>query len=130
MPRSGWGSGYPRSAQILRALARCSDEVDVCALQENPGPDAPAESFPSNVRSFAGHGYEAFQAALRAVKDRLGLLWIGRPHNLAKVFLAYQMWPRLFAGVRIVYDAEAVSASRTIMASALGGQPMTRLQRR
>jgi len=130
IPRSGWGSGYPRSAQIVRALARCSDEVDVCALQENPGPDAAADSFPSNVRSVAGYGYEAFQSALRAVNGRLGLLWIGRPHNLAKVFLAHQMWPRLFAGVRIVYDAEAVSASRTIMERDLGGQPMTRLQRR
>jgi hypothetical protein len=121
MPRSGWGSGYPRSTQIVRALAHCSDEVDVCALQENPDPDAAADSFPSNARPVAGYGYEAFRSALQAVKGRLGLLWIGRPHNLGKVFLGHRKWPRLFAGVRIVYDAEAVFASRTIGERALGG---------
>ena len=111
VPRAGWGAGYPRSALIIRALARCSDEVELCPMMQRSLPPAASETFAANVRALAAHGAAALGAALRAGGD---LLWVGRPHNLAKVFEIHRRRPSLLSGWRIVYDAEAVFASRTI----------------
>jgi hypothetical protein len=128
VPRAGWGAGYPRSAQIIGALARCSDEVEVCPMMERSLPPAASETFAPNVRALAAHGVAALGATLRARRGQLGLLWVGRPHNLAEVFSMYRVRPSFLSGVRIVYDAEAVFASRTIGARALNGTPMTQIQ--
>jgi len=125
VPRAGWGAGYPRSALIIRALARCSDEVELCPMMQRSLPPAASETFAANVRALAAHGAAALGAALRAGGD---LLWVGRPHNLAKVFEIHRRRPSLLSGWRIVYDAEAVFASRTIGARALNGTAMTEVQ--
>ena len=129
VPRSGWGAGFPRSAQIIRALARCSDEVTLCPMQDRSLPPAACETFGANVRTTEG-GPVALWAALEAVSGRAELLWISRPHNLAGVWWMHRRLPSLFSALRIVYDAEAVFASRTIGAMALRGQPLTEFRAR
>jgi glycosyltransferase involved in cell wall biosynthesis len=53
------------------------------------------------------------------------VLWIGRPHNLRALYELDWAQPALLAGMRIVYDAEAVFAERTIGAAALAGAPLS-----
>jgi hypothetical protein len=130
VPHAGWGSGYPRSAQIIHALARCSDEVQVCAMRELRLPPITYETFATHVRPVIGHGLPALRATLQARAGQPGLLWVERPHNLARIFRMHRLQPSLFAGLRIVYDAEALFASRIIGAMALSRTPMTPFQSR
>jgi hypothetical protein len=108
-------------------LARCSDEVEICPMMERSLPPAASEIFAANVRALAAHGAAALGATLAGGR---GLLWVGRPHNLATVFAMHRLRPSFFSGWRIVYDAEAVFASRTMGAMALNGTPMAQFQRR
>src|SRR5258706_13510093 len=117
VPRAAWGAGYPRSAQIIHALARCSDEVKFCPMREISLPPAASETFAAHVGPVAGHGTAALYATLEAGAGQPGLLWVGRPDNLAEVFRMFRMRPALSSGLRIVYDAEAVFASRIIAGS-------------
>jgi len=94
-------------------------------MMERSLPPAEPETFAANVRVLAAHGAATLGATLAAGGD---LLWVGRPHNLAKVFEIHRRRPSLLSGWRIVYDAEAVFASRTIGARALNGTPMTQVQ--
>ena len=94
-------------------------------MMERSLPPAASEIFAANVRALGAYGPAALGATLRAGGD---LLWVGRPHNLTKVFEMHRRRPSLLSGWRIVYDAEAVFASRTIGARALNGTPMTQVQ--
>ena len=49
-PRTAFGVGHPRGAQVLRALAAVFDVVQVCPMTGLLGDTAPDESLPSNVR--------------------------------------------------------------------------------
>ena len=128
VPHAAWGAGYPRSAQVIHALARCSDKVELCPMLQRSLPPAASETFAAHVRPVVGHGMAALLATLKSGQP--GLLWVGRPHNLAKVFRIQRLRPAFFAGLRIVYDAEAVFASRVIGAMALSGTPLTQFQSR
>src|SRR6266850_4325029 len=103
VPRAGWGSGYPRSVQIVRALSRCSDEVKVCPMQELLLPPAAPEAFGDNVQPIAGHGVAALHATPEANDGQLGLLWVSRPRNLAEVYRLHWARAALFSGLRIAY---------------------------
>ncbi|HTS23803.1 MAG TPA: glycosyltransferase family 4 protein [Casimicrobiaceae bacterium] len=130
VPRAGWGAGYPRSAQIVQALSRCSDDVTLCPMMERSLPPAPAESFAGNVALSGDVGQLALRSALATRRGEPGLLWIGRPHNLAWVVGMHRTLPALFSKLRMVYDAEAVFACRDISALKLAGTPLSEVQSR
>ncbi|HEX7271006.1 MAG TPA: glycosyltransferase family 4 protein [Casimicrobiaceae bacterium] len=130
VPRAGWGGGYPRSAQIVQALARCCDQVTLCPMMERSLPPAPAEPFAGNVLATGGSGMYALRSVLLNQRGEPGLLWISRPHNLATVFAMHRTRPAFFSGLRMVYDAEALFACREITALKLAGTPLTDVQSR
>jgi hypothetical protein len=111
--------------QVVRALASCCERVTLCAMMPPEPAPAGVERFPANVETSAAGGPGALGSLLASSPGLFDLLWIGRPHNLRVLYELHWAQPELLAGVRIVYDAEAVFAERTIREAALAGTPLS-----
>jgi len=129
-PRTAFGVGHPRGIQILRALAATFDVVQVCPLEGLLSDRAPDETLPANVRTGARPGGEIVRAELSARREAWRVVWIARPHNIVRIAKLHRAEPRLFDGVRVIYDAEAVFALRTYRKQVLAGAPLSELQQR
>ncbi len=128
VPRATLGAGFPRAAQIVRALAGCSARVTLYAMQPVMPSAGEGERFPSNVETVAGAGPMALRALLDSRSGDFDLLWVGRPNNLAEFHRLQFAAPALLDRLRIVYDAEAIYAARTIREAALRGSPLSERQ--
>jgi hypothetical protein len=91
---------------------------------------APDETLPANVRTGARPGGEIVRAELSARREAWRVVWIARPHNIVRIAKLHRAEPRLFDGVRVIYDAEAVFALRTYRKQVLAGAPLSELQQR
>jgi len=127
-PRTAFGVGHPRGAQVLRALAAAFDTVQVCPMMGLLGADAPDEPLPPNVRAGDRPGADIVRDELAMRAADWQVLWVARPHNLAKIERLYRAQPTLFESVRIVYDAEAIFALREQRKRALAGSPLSPTQ--
>ena len=70
-------------------------------------------------------GLEAFLERRRGLYD---VLWISRPPNLQALAPLRARRPELFAGMRLIYDSEALFALREIGELAVKGRPLTPAQ--
>jgi hypothetical protein len=129
VPRTALGAGHPRGLAVLRELAALAGRVGIVATQGTLGADVPADPLPAHVVALAGPPDAALLQALADPAVRPELLWIGRPNNLAWVERIARIAPAAFAGVRIVYDAEAIFALRDARLRALEGAPMSEVRR-
>jgi hypothetical protein len=141
---------------VVSALAAACDEVLVCPMLALDLPDVPADPWPAKVRVSPGLGVAGLADALAGALERAHapaaddgprrldvgprlpddpshspvLLWVCRPHNLAEVAGLRARRPDLFAGVRIVYDAEAVFALRDLAMRELASESASEVQAR
>ena len=109
IPKRTLGSGFPRSNDIVTALARIGHHV-VCSTSTFPLTDDGHEDLPSEIEMLDG-----FSHRLKLVREYLpcaDIVWVSRPHNL-KLFL--KDFPDAFAFRKfaLIYDAEAIFSQRT-----------------
>lgn len=113
VPEPWLGSGFPRSLQILRSLASLGWDVTFQpTLREHARDWDDHGLLPVTVerRHCSGPGDVAELLASRP--GCFDVVWVSRPHNMALVHRARSERPELFAGVRVVYDAEAIYSLR------------------
>ena len=108
IPKRTLGAGFPRSNDIVTALARMGHHV-VCSTSTFPLTDDGHEDLPYEIEIFDG-----FSHRLRLVREYLpcaDIVWVSRPHNL-KLFL--KDLPHAFASRKfaLIYDAEAIFSQR------------------
>ena len=125
VPETARGAGHPRSLAVLRELAAIADEVLVVPTMSLPPIAVVADALPANVVVADGPPLEALSRVLATHPRRVRLVWVARPNNMAAVANLHARAPDLFAGVRVVYDSEAIFARRDIARLALLGTPVS-----
>ena len=125
LPQQARGAGHPRSLAVLRELAAIAEEVLVVPTLQLPSVAVSPDPLPANVVVAQGDSRDALPRMLAARPQRVRLVWVARPHNMAGVASLFARAPELFSGVRIVYDSEALFCRREIMRQALAGTPVS-----
>ncbi len=121
IPYPSMGAGYPRSAEMLHALVAEGWFVTLYPLLF---PDAEWEevyrAFPRGMEVMLGAGEAGLAAFLRSRAGYYDRIIVCRPHNM-RLFLHHG---GAELDTRIVYDAEAVFATRDIMRLKLEGRKL------
>jgi hypothetical protein len=119
VPRTALGAGHPRSLAVMRELAKLHERVIAVAADPLPGSDLPPDALPANVEVAT-----SLPRALEVARTvGISAVWVARPNKMAAVARLAQARPGSLAGMRVVYDAEAVFALREARRSALLGTP-------
>jgi glycosyltransferase involved in cell wall biosynthesis len=70
-------------------------------------------------------GMAGLERLLKQHAGRYDRIWVSRNHNLRRLLAVEQEHPGLLTGVRVFYDAEAVTAVREAQQATLAGTPWT-----
>jgi GT2 family glycosyltransferase/tetratricopeptide (TPR) repeat protein len=129
VPHMARGGGLPRARLMLQALDGWPVTLfPLWTLQDDLR--AVYRTVPAGIEVALGHGLAGLEAFLERRHGVYDHLLVSRPTNLAALQPLRQRRPDLFAGMRLVYDAEAVFAVREIASAAVRGKPMPALQAR
>lgn len=118
------GGGQPRARWMLHAL----DGWPVTLFPLWVPHDhvrAVYESLPASVEVALGHHFKGLEAFLEKRQGLYDVLLVSRPPNLKLLQPLRRRRPELFAGMRLVYDAEALFALREIAMAGVQGKPMS-----
>jgi GT2 family glycosyltransferase len=121
IPIRSLGAGFPRSNDVVTALARAGHHV-VCSTSTFPAIGDGYDDLPWEVEIFDG-----FRFRRKLVDEYMpcaDVVWVSRPHNLK---LLRNEYPSLLTNRRfpLVYDAEAIFSQRSVDRAALLGSPDT-----
>ena len=123
VPHEYLGSGFPRAANLIRAL----HELD-CFVTLYPFESSPSEwpsvysDIPRETEVMIGHGMENLREFLQQRPNFYDVIVVSRPHNM-RHFQEVMDEPSI-RSAEIVYDAEAVVANRTILKAEIQGTPL------
>lgn len=128
VPKSWLGSGFPRSADIIKELFQQGFDITLFATAGQPERwvDVWKEQ-PLQVEivlpQSTGVDLETF------LKEREGYfngVFVTRPHNMDKLRKALDKYPSILKGAALIYDAEALFAAREILKKELEGNPISK----
>lgn len=124
VPYSFKGGGQPRARWMLRALEGWPVTMfPLWAAHDHLR--AVYESLPATVEVALGHHFEGLEAFLEQRRQLYDVLLVSRPSNLKRLQPLRERRPELFAGMRLVYDAEALFALREIAMAGVQGRPLS-----
>jgi len=126
VPHLWLGSGFPRANALLRALRKhgCFVTLYPLAVVSEPW-DVVYSDIPEEVEAMMGWGAAMLESFMRSRKDYYSTIIISRPHNMEWVIPLVKAHPDWFESAEIIYDAEALFASREVGLRKLAGNPMT-----
>lgn len=125
VPHMVKGGGLPRARLMLHALRDWPVTLFPLWFADDDWRDVYA-SLPPGTEVMLGWGMSRLEAFLEQRRGVYDVLMVSRPPNLKALAPLRQRRPELFAGMRLVYDAEALFALREIPEAAVKGRPMTR----
>jgi len=119
IPKRSLGAGYPRSNDIVVALARMGLHV-TCSTSTFPLLADSYEDLPREIEVFDGCRFR--KKLVDEYMRCADVVWVSRPHNLK---LLLQDFPPLFLSRKfaLVYDSEAIFAPRARARKELLGAP-------
>src|SRR5439155_3165075 len=121
------GSGFPRSRTILLTLVMKQN----CFVTFYPLSEIEEDwnvvysDMPLEIEFMMGYGLPLLEPFLRHRAGYYDTLFMSRPHNMDKLKPILDSHPEWFQDTRIVYDAEAIFATREITLRQLIGSPLT-----
>jgi GT2 family glycosyltransferase len=125
-PHSWLGSGFPRAHTMLRTILK---EGYFATLYPSDVIDEEWSSvysdLPQEVEFMRGFGRPMLQAFLRNRQGYYKTILVSRPHNMALLKPIMDANPSWFEDIHIIYDAEALFATRTITQNKMAGTPLT-----
>ncbi|MGE0497857.1 MAG: glycosyltransferase [Ramlibacter sp.] len=125
VPHMFKGGGLPRARLMLQALADWPVTLfPLWTLHDDWR--AVYRSIPRSVEVALGHGLAGLEAFLERRRGVYDVLLVSRPPNLQAIEPLRRRRPELFAGMRLVYDAEALFALREIAMAGVQRRPLTR----
>jgi len=123
VPHMARGGGLPRARLTLQALADWPVTLfPLWTADDNWR--AVRASLPANIEVALDHGFAGLERFLERRRGVYDVLFVSRPPNLAAILPLRARRPELFAGMRLVYDAEALFALREIAMAAVEGRPL------
>jgi glycosyltransferase involved in cell wall biosynthesis len=120
VPRLTAGAGLPRARAILHALADYPITLFPLWRYEEDWREV-YKAVPPTVEVMLGLGIARLESFLDARRGVYDALVISRPPNLARLKALQARRPELFEGLRLIYDAEAIFATREIGQARLNG---------
>lgn len=115
IPAACKGSGFPRTAAMVRALHQLGAQITFLpALPMGETFSDVYQVLPPEVEVAPGWGRERLADFLAARRGCYDYLLVCRPHNMSCVDSIRRSSPELLEGVKVVFDAEALSALREI----------------
>lgn len=125
VPHMVKGGGLPRARLMLQSLRDWPVTFFPLWLADDDWRDVYA-SLPPSTEVMLGWGMDRLEAFLEQRRGLYDVLVVSRPPNLRALAPLRQRRPELFAGMRMIYDAEALFALREVPEAAVKGRPMTR----
>lgn len=125
VPMPWLGQGYPRAARFVAAIVARGDFVTHYPLQfPHESWDEVYRALPESVEVMLDQGLAGIAGFLSARAGFYDVLVVSRPHNMEVISALRSRHPEWFAGLRIVYDAEALFSVRDIAKAEVLGQPI------
>ena len=123
VPHPSLGSGYPRCANILNTLASLNFNVTLYPLQF-PIDDWKScyETLDDSIEVILGKGKSGIYGFLESRKGFFQYIIVSRVHNMEAFEDIVMKEKQFLEDVKIIYDAEALTASREILQASLLGQ--------
>ncbi len=125
VPHMVKGGGLPRARLMLQALRDWPVSFFPLWQTDDDWREVHA-SVPSSVEVVLHHGLARLEDFLERRRGVYDVLLVSRPPNLRALQPLRARRPELFAGMRLVYDAEALFALREIAEAGVRGKPMSR----
>ena len=125
VPHMVKGGGLPRARLMLQALRDWPVSFFPLWQTDDDWREVHA-SVPSSVEVVLHHGLARLEDFLERRRGVYDVLLVSRPPNLRALQPLRARRPELFAGMRLVYDAEALFALREIAEAGVRGKPMPR----
>lgn len=123
-PLLGMGAGFPRAREFVQALVGTGHFVTHYPLQVQDDPrDQVRAALPETVEIMHGRGIAGLPVFLAERRAYYDCMVVSRPHNMVAIDDLYARRPAWFAGMRLVYDAEALFSLRDIVKAEVLGQP-------
>lgn len=123
VPHMHKGGGLPRAREMLWALRDWPVTLLPLWTLEDTWPGVYA-CVPRTVEVALGVGFAGLEDFLAHRQGVYDVLLVSRPPNLQAIAPLRARRPELFAGMRLVYDAEALFALRDIAMASVQGRPM------
>lgn len=125
VPHMFKGGGLPRARLMLQALQGWPVTLFPLWIAHDDW-RAVYASLPQSVEVAMGYGLAGLEDFLERRQGVYDVLVVSRPPNLQALQPLRSRRPELFAGMRLVYDAEALFALREIAMAGVQGRPLTR----
>jgi O-antigen biosynthesis protein len=126
VPHTWWGSGFPRARVILFTLLKQDCFVTVYPLSEfNEDWSSVYADMPAEIEFMIGYGPTLLEPFLRNRQCYYDTIVVSRPHNMKILKPLVEAHPDWFEGVNIIYDAEAIFATRDVTFAQMNGTPLT-----
>lgn len=128
IPFPDQGSGNPRARDVLRQIIEGHVRPTLLApTHQEPFADwEPVwAEFGLDLEIYPEPGMAGLDRVLDQHTSRYDTVRVSRNHNLLGLLTAEERYPGLLDGVRVIYDAEAVTATREAQQAALLGEPWT-----
>jgi glycosyltransferase involved in cell wall biosynthesis len=124
VPLGTGGAGYPRAREVLSAAVSAGWFVTLFPLHalEVDWDEARAE-LPSEIEIVSDYASSRFVDFMRERHGYYDTVLISRPENMMLIRGLLAQHPDLFGGMRIIYDSEALAATRQIAKAKFDGEP-------
>ncbi|PDH34607.1 MAG: hypothetical protein CNF02_04420 [OM182 bacterium MED-G28] len=130
VPHPSLGSGYPRSAHMLNSMDKLDLNVTFFPLQF-PIDDwkTTYSTLSKSIEVVLEKGRSGLYHFLNSRKGFFQYIVVSRIHNMKFFRDIFETNPSLIEGSKIIYDAEALTASREILHRQLLCQPVTEIEK-
>lgn len=118
------GAGAPRALSMLHAITAAVAAVTLFPTQAEPEDADVIQRQLPGCDVVLCYGANSLEPFLRQRAAQFALIMVSRPHNMANFRAAASTCSEL-AGVPVVYDAEALFATREVLKRAVLGQPVS-----
>jgi O-antigen biosynthesis protein len=125
VPHTWLGSGFPRARAILLALLQQDCFVTFYPLSEFTEDWTSVYSdMPREIEFMIGYGPPLLEPFLRNRRSYYDTIFISRPHNMKILKSVFDAHPHWFDQVNVIYDAEAIFATREVTFRQMNGTPL------
>jgi GT2 family glycosyltransferase len=125
VPHPRLGAGYPRANDLIRALAARAEVTLFPMVRFSETCADVRASLPAGIEVLTDRHFPHLAAFLAERRGCFDAIVICRPQNM-KLFVGIGgTEPALRGGARIIYDAEAILATREVLRAANAGTPLS-----